>query len=63
MGKAILGRKQYEIYLFGRRSICPVCSGLLTSLGNMQYHCIDCKTNFSVVDVGRSDNKAVCEKV
>lgn len=56
-------KKQYEIYLFGRRSICPECSGLLTSLGNMQYHCIDCSSKFSVVDNGRSDNKAICEKV
>ena len=55
--------KQYEIYLFSRKSICPVCSGLLTSSGNMRYYCIDCKTNFSVVDVGRSDDKVICERI
>lgn len=58
-----MAKKQYEIYLFGRKSICPECSGLFTSFGNMQYHCIDCQSRFSVVDVGRSDNKAICERI
>ena len=57
-----LYNKQFELYLFGHKSICPKCSGLLTSTGDMKYHCIDCKTNFFVVDMGPSDDKVICEK-
>ncbi|MCM1427111.1 MAG: hypothetical protein NC118_10945 [Eubacterium sp.] len=60
-GNQMERKKQYEIYLFGRKSICPECSGLLTSIGDMQYHCIDCRLNFDVIDVGRSDDKVICE--
>lgn len=58
-----MAKRQYEIYLFGRKAICPECSGLLTSAEEMKYHCIDCLSNFSVIDMGRSDDKAICEKI
>lgn len=54
-------KRQYEIFLFGCKSICPECSGLLTTIGNMKYYCIDCHSIFNVVDIGRSDNKVICE--
>lgn len=53
--------KNCEIYLFGRKAICPECSGLLTSIGDMKYYCIDCHTTFNVIDTGRNDSKVVCE--
>lgn len=54
-------KKQYEIYLFSRKSICPECKGLLTTAGNMKYYCIDCYSIFNVINTGRSDNKVICE--
>ena len=57
-------KERYNIYLFGRKAVCPVCSGMLAAIGkNLHYTCIDCHSSFQIVDGGLTDNEVVCEKV
>ena len=55
---------RYNIHLFGRKAVCPKCSGMLLADGEgMQYRCIDCKQMFKIVDLGVTDKEAICESV
>lgn len=55
---------KYNIYLFGRKAVCPKCSGMLADFGGgIQYCCIDCNGIFEVVSTGQIDNEVVCKLI
>lgn len=57
-------KKQYTLHLFLGKAICPLCSGLLITIGeDSMYKCMDCNTSFEIVDMGMTDHEVICEQI
>lgn len=55
--------EKVNIYLLGRKAICPACSGLAQlSTEEGIVVCIDCKSRYDVVEVGMTEKELICEK-
>ena len=58
-----MGNEQYELYIFCTKAICPVCSGMMSMLGEHGiYRCIDCLSVFTVSDEGKNENFVIGER-
>lgn len=56
--------RQHRIFPFGRKAICPDCSGLLSMTEEYgQYKCCDCKSVFKVISEGITDKDVICEQI
>lgn len=56
--------KQYVLFPFGKKAICPACSGLLfmTEIQG-KYKCYDCKAMFNIVGEGITDRDVFCVQI
>lgn len=56
---------RFTIYLNGRVSVCPKCSGMLVPVTIwFGYRCIDCGAKYEVVsDDTVSERELICEEV
>lgn len=63
-GREAFLKKQHVVYLFSKKAVCPLCSGLLINMGeDNKYKCVDCHAAFQVVDVGMTDHEVICEQI
>lgn len=56
-----MNKQTYNIYVIGRRAVCPTCSGmalLQEELNNIR--CIDCGDAFKIEGAGMTDREIVC---
>ena len=43
--------------------ICPKCANKLThNIKDHRYSCLHCKTEFIIVDLGKTDRELICEE-
>lgn len=54
--------KVYCLYLFERKAVCPICSGMIITTGE-DYRCVDCHGIFKVVGIGLTDKEIMCEHI
>ena len=54
----------YNVYLYERKAICPVCSGAMEArMGTETYKCIDCGSSFRVVDFSNAEDYMRLKKI
>ena len=56
--------KIYNVYIYERRAICPVCNGVMamhTEIG--KYICADCGAILDVIDFSQREDYMLCKKM
>lgn len=54
---------EVNVFIFGRKAICPVCSGLAQlNIERENIRCNDCGEMFKIKSEGMTEKELICEK-
>ena len=54
----------YNVYIYGRKAICPICSGAMAQSGEHgKYLCADCGAVLDIVDFSQREDYMLCKKM